>query len=224
MIALIIGAYLLGSLPIVYLIGRLRGADLRGEEDLHIALWRKVGRIEGLMGMLVDIAKGAIAVLIARALQFDLLFVCLAGLAAVVGEMWPAFFPFKGEKANSTGMGMAAALVPTPMLPALIPIAVGAGVKILPQMLVHDRSLSERFRFGGPPSKSLPLGMAIGFAVLPLSCLLMGWPVEVTLTCVALFILIMAKRVTAGLMADIKGSTSKATIIINRLLYDRSYL
>ena len=60
----IIGAYLYGALPVVYLIGRLRGVDLSKEEDMHISLWRNVGRIEGLMGVTWDVAKGGIAVAI----------------------------------------------------------------------------------------------------------------------------------------------------------------
>ena len=38
----VIGAYLYGSVPVVYLIGRLRGVDLSHEEDMHISLWREV--------------------------------------------------------------------------------------------------------------------------------------------------------------------------------------
>ena len=84
---LILGSYLLGSLPIVHAIGWLRGIDIRREEDAHIALWRRVGPLEGLMGVLTDIAKGAIPVLVARAFGFDHLWVALGGLAAVIGLM-----------------------------------------------------------------------------------------------------------------------------------------
>jgi glycerol-3-phosphate acyltransferase PlsY len=58
----IIGAYLYGAVPVVYLIGRLRGVDLSHEEDMHISLWHKVGRVEGFFGILWDVIKGGIAV------------------------------------------------------------------------------------------------------------------------------------------------------------------
>ena len=69
-IALLIGAYLLGSLPYMMLLGRARGIDLSQEKDLHIALWRKVGRLEGLSGAVVDTLKGVIPVLIGFAFDF----------------------------------------------------------------------------------------------------------------------------------------------------------
>ncbi|HWR70654.1 MAG TPA: glycerol-3-phosphate acyltransferase, partial [Dehalococcoidia bacterium] len=78
----IIGAYLYGAVPVVYLIGRLRGVDLSQEEDMHISLWRKVGRVEGFFGILWDVVKGAIAVLIVdRGLHLEEWVVAGVGLA-----------------------------------------------------------------------------------------------------------------------------------------------
>ena len=56
-VSLLIGAYLLGSFPYMMLLGRARGIDLSQEEDLHIALWRKIGRFEGFSGGFVDFLK-----------------------------------------------------------------------------------------------------------------------------------------------------------------------
>ncbi len=42
-VSFVIGAYLLGSLPVLYWIGRARGFDLSRDEDLHQVLWREVG-------------------------------------------------------------------------------------------------------------------------------------------------------------------------------------
>ena len=51
----ILGSYLLGSLPVLYWIGRIRGYDLRLEYDMHLALWRKVGFREGFPGIIWDV-------------------------------------------------------------------------------------------------------------------------------------------------------------------------
>lgn len=122
-LAIVLGAYLFGSLPVLYLLGRLRGYDLREEEDLHMALWRKVGRREGALGIIWDLGKGAICVLVAGAAGFSVPVVAAAGVAVVAGQMWPVFYQFDGEKGNSTGLAMALALAPMPLLVALIPMA-----------------------------------------------------------------------------------------------------
>jgi len=50
-VALILGAYLLGSLPHLSALGKLRGIHLEG--DLHISLWRRGGRLIGVIGILI---------------------------------------------------------------------------------------------------------------------------------------------------------------------------
>ena len=223
-LAMILGAYLLGALPVLYLLGRLRGYDLSKEEDLHMALWRKVGRFEGTLGIIWDLGKGAVCVLIARVLGFSPSVVAAAGVAVVAGQMWPAFYRFDGEKGNSTGLAMALALAPMPLLIALIPILVGAIIRTAPRFLRSGQSVNERLKFGGPPSLSLPLGMAIGFAVLPLASWWLGESGAVTIAFAVLFVLIMVRRLTADLRKDLEGATNKRGILVNRFFYDRSYL
>ncbi|MCJ7655905.1 MAG: glycerol-3-phosphate acyltransferase, partial [Dehalococcoidia bacterium] len=109
-IALVVGAYLLGSLPYMMLLCRATGVDLSKEEDLHIALWHKVGRLEGLSGVLVDMLKGVIPIIIGFVFNFPLAVTAAAGVAAVLGQMWPAFRKFDGEKGNTTGIGVVIAL------------------------------------------------------------------------------------------------------------------
>jgi glycerol-3-phosphate acyltransferase PlsY len=221
-IALILGAYLLGSVPHLWALGRLCGTDLDG--DLHISLWRRGGRLVGGIGILVDLLKGVVPVLVGKSLGFNVLVVTLAGLVAVCGQMWPIFSRFNGEKGNSTGLAMALALAPYPLLIALIPTAVGVAIRTVPRLLDARQSLNERLKLGGPPSRSLPLGMAVGFLVLPIASLLLKEPLVITSGFSALFILVMIRRLTAGLRADLTVSTSVGSILVNRLLYDRSYL
>jgi len=222
-LAWILGSYVLGSIPIMYLMGRLKGVDLREYDDMHIALWRNVGRVQGFLGVVLDFAKAVIAVLIAREVfGFEPGWVAFAGVAAVMGQMWPVFLKFDGEKGNSIGLAMSGALATYAMLIALVPVLIGFAVRTIPRFRQPNQTLQERFKFGGPPSQSLPLGMAVGFAVLPLAAWLTGQPLSVILAFVVLFVLIIIRRLTAGLSEDLRQPSGKKLMLLNRLLYDRS--
>ena len=234
-VALVVGAYLLGSVPYMILLGRAKKIDLSQEEDLHIALWRKVGRIEGFSGILVDVLKGAIPVIIGFIFDFHLAVIAAAGVAAVAGQMWSVFQKFDAERGNTAGLGMIIALTvgvsvtESPraclvLLFTLIPPITGFLIRTIPRFVVPGQTLSERFMLGGPVSNSLPLGVAVGLILAPLSSWCLEQPVEMTLGLLALFVAIMVRRLTVGLRADLKTATSIGSILINRLLYDRSYL
>ena len=103
--------YLLGSIPSGYLAGRWRkGIDLRelgsGSTGATNVL-RQVGKGPALVVFVIDVAKGAAAVLIAGSLLpgHDWIQV-LAGLTALAGHIWPVWLGFKGGKAVATGLGM----------------------------------------------------------------------------------------------------------------------
>ena len=216
----ILGSYLLGSIPQLYLLGLLRGKRLSG--DLHHELWRQCGRLFGIIGFLSEMVKGALPVLIGRAIHLDIGVIAFAGVAGVCGQMWPLFYRFDGEKGNSVGVAMALALTPLPLLIALIPMLVGFLIRTLPRFLKRGQSVNEKFKLGGPPSNSFPLGMAVGFAVLPLAAWALGWNASVVLAYTVLFILILIRRATAGLSADIKGRKNLCLVLLTRLLYDRA--
>lgn len=220
-VALILGSYLLGSLPHLYALGKLRGISLEG--DLHIGLWRRAGRLEGTIGILGDLAKGVIPILVGKSLGFELSIIALAGLAAVAGQMWPVFLGFDGEKGNSTGAAMAVTLTPKVFLFAAVPMLLGVAIRTVPRLLDSTQSINQRLKFGGPPSLSLPLGMGIAFALLPLISWWLGQPTVVTLAYLTLFILIMVRRLTAGLKDDLKPGANVKSILVNRFLFDRGY-
>ena len=221
-VALVVGFYILGSFPLLYLLGRLHGVDLRQYDDMHIALWRHVGRVEGFIGVVFDFAKGVIAVLIARdALGFEPGWVAVAGVVTVMGQMWPVFLKFDGERGNSTGLAMSGALATYAMLIALVPVVIGAAVRTIPRLRQRNQNLNEKLKFGGPPSLALPLGMAVAFAVMPLAAWVVGQPREVIFAFVALFVLIILRRLTGGLSEDLRKPSWKSSMLINRLLFDR---
>jgi len=113
--AIVIG-YLLGSIPLAYIAGRLKkGVDIRqvgGGNVGALNTVREIGPAVGVTVLLADIAKGSAAVLIARWLGLDLIWIFVAGFAAVVGHNWPIFLKFKGGKGAATTLGVLAVLVP----------------------------------------------------------------------------------------------------------------
>ena len=102
--------YLLGSTPSGYLAGRwLKGIDLRecgsGSTGATNVL-RNVGKGPALVVFLIDVGKGALAVLLAKTLGLSDWLQVLAGLAALAGHIWPVWLGWKGGKAVATGFGM----------------------------------------------------------------------------------------------------------------------
>jgi glycerol-3-phosphate acyltransferase PlsY len=102
--------YLLGSMPNGYLAGRwLKGIDLRdcgsGSTGATNVL-RNVGKGPALVVFLLDVGKGALAVLLAKSVGMSDWVQVLAGLAALAGHIWPVWLGWKGGKAVATGLGM----------------------------------------------------------------------------------------------------------------------
>ena len=102
--------YLLGSMPNGYLAGLwLKGIDLRdcgsGSTGATNVL-RNVGKGPALVVFLLDVGKGALAVLLAKSFGLNDWVQVLAGLAALAGHIWPVWLGWKGGKAVATGLGM----------------------------------------------------------------------------------------------------------------------
>jgi acyl phosphate:glycerol-3-phosphate acyltransferase len=104
----LIGGYLLGSIPFGLILTRLSGAgDLRqvGSGNIGATNVLRTGR-KGLAAatLLLDMAKGAIAVCVARMVNPDLALV--AGTAAFLGHLFPIWLGFKGGKGVATMLGI----------------------------------------------------------------------------------------------------------------------
>lgn len=145
-----ITGYLLGSIPFAYIAGRLKkGVDIRqvgGGNMGALNAMREIGRAIGLAVLIADIAKGLVAVLIARWLGLSMPWIFIVGFAAVVGHNWPIFLGFKGGKGAATTIGVLLALVPHEFA---ISLAVMALVIIV--------------------TSNYRLAIAIGLALLPLT-------------------------------------------------------
>src|SRR5487761_2275408 len=102
--------YLLGAIPFGLLLTRIAGlGDIRGIGSGNIGATNvlRTGR-KGLAAatLLLDGLKGAAAVLIARTLLHDQDIALFAGLAAVLGHLFPLWLGFKGGKGVATGLGV----------------------------------------------------------------------------------------------------------------------
>jgi glycerol-3-phosphate acyltransferase PlsY len=106
----IILAYLAGSISSSILIARcLQLPDPRslGSGNPGATNMLRTGsKKAAAFTLLGDLLKGLIPLLIARSLGFDLLVLCLMGLAAIIGHMYPIYYKFRGGKGVATSLGV----------------------------------------------------------------------------------------------------------------------
>lgn len=113
---LLLGSYLLGSIPTAYIIMKaLTGQDLHHLGSGNIGatnLTKQLGKAWGAPVFLFDAAKGAVALLIARASGASESLALLCAFCAVAGHNFPLWLKFRGGKGVSTTLGVIAALNP----------------------------------------------------------------------------------------------------------------
>jgi len=132
MIMMLLGviiAYLLGSIPTSYLIGKLSGVDVRKHGSGNVGatnVLRVLGKLPAAITLMLDIIKGVLAVTLVASIfyrkgmvSFDL-FKCLLGLAVIAGHNWTIFLKFKGGKGVATFIGVFAVLLPIELIAGLI--------------------------------------------------------------------------------------------------------
>jgi len=129
-IALLICAYLIGSIPFGLLLGKAMGVDVRqagsgniGATNVHRLLGKKLG----ILTLLADTAKAIVPMLFARWLVTGNadpaagdLWVGLTGVGAFLGHLFPIYLQFKGGKGVATALGVFLVLVPWAVLISLV--------------------------------------------------------------------------------------------------------
>jgi len=118
-LAVAIGAvvgYLIGGIPFGLIVGRLAGVqDVReygsGKTGFTNSL-RTLGIKWAMLVVVGDIAKGAVAVLMGRLLFDEPWAAALAGVAAVLGHIYPVYAGFRGGRGVSTAFGAFLAVSP----------------------------------------------------------------------------------------------------------------
>ena len=123
MIPTIIGGYLIGSVPFAWLLARKWGfSDLRrvGSGNIGAAnVLRASGVKAGVLVALLDIAKGVLSVMLAERFGGHAAAPAAAGLAAIIGHIYPVWLRFRGGKGVATACGVFSMLTPLAVPPAL---------------------------------------------------------------------------------------------------------
>lgn len=127
-----IAAYLVGAIPWGLIIGKWsRGVDVRDIGSGNIGssnVLRSVGALQAALVLILDVTKGAVAIVVARnlaetadlsSLQTAYLEIT-AALAALVGHNWPIYLRFRGGRGVATGLGCLLVFFPIGGIIALV--------------------------------------------------------------------------------------------------------
>jgi glycerol-3-phosphate acyltransferase PlsY len=117
-------AYLIGALPIGFLIARAFGAgDIRRQGSGNIGatnVLRTLGKGPAILTLVGDVVKGAAAVAVADRISGHPHVAATAAVLAIAGNCWSVFLGFRGGKGGATGLGAMLRLVPWATLPAAV--------------------------------------------------------------------------------------------------------
>ncbi|MCK4513342.1 glycerol-3-phosphate acyltransferase [bacterium] len=150
---LVAGSYLFGAISPAHIICRaLSGIDLRTVDSGNLGArnaGRALGTRVGIAVLILDIAKGLLPVLVARAAgaPFSLQIAC--GAATVVGHNWSIYYGLRGGRGAATMAGAVA---------AFLPLAVGAGLVVA---LILMRATGSLY-VGGSVAVLLTVALAYG--------------------------------------------------------------
>jgi acyl phosphate:glycerol-3-phosphate acyltransferase len=169
-------AYVVGSIPVGYLIARLFGVtDIRRQGSGNIGatnVLRTAGRLPGVATLFGDIAKGWIAVALAGRLGGDTASALAVGaVAAVVGNCWSVFLGFRGGKGVATGLGA---------LLRLTPLATLAALPVFLAVVVTTRFVS--------------LGSLLGALCVPFGALALGAPRAAVIGAAAVAVIVILRH------------------------------
>ena len=213
-IILIIGAYLLGSIPFGLLIAKAHGRDLRSIGSGNIGatnLSRALGRKWAVFCFCLDVAKSLVPMLIAMTFikksepSPSLLFLWLAvGCAAVLGHIFPVYIKFRGGKGVATSFGVALGLWPYYTFCAFVAIIIWAFVVLLKRYI----SLASLIA-----SASFPVTLVLAIAVTPAWIFTNLWPL---LTVAVVIPLMVILRHRENIKRIIAGTESKVLLSKNR--------
>ncbi|HEX7228162.1 MAG TPA: glycerol-3-phosphate 1-O-acyltransferase PlsY [Candidatus Binatia bacterium] len=171
-ILLILFGYLMGSVPVGFILGSRSGIDVRAVGSGNVGatnVARVVGKRQGILTLIADTAKGFLPVILAMQLGASLAATVLVGAAAFLGHLYPIFLKFKGGKGVATALGVFLAVAPmaTLVLVALFAVTVLASrIVSLSSILTAVAAPIIFWLFSYPP---LVVGMA-AFIALAITC------------------------------------------------------
>jgi glycerol-3-phosphate acyltransferase PlsY len=207
----VLGAYLLGSVPSAYLAGRWsRGIDIRRYGSGNVGatnLMRFTSKRVAIPVIVFDSVKGMIMVGVAWRLGLGVTEQMLVGIAAIVGHNWPVFLRFAGGRGVITTMGVGF------LLPLINQLASLATMFLVTVLYGSIALVSAYF-------KRLPLGVFIIVAAFPVVVWVLTRSLPLAMGYLAMFLILVVRRLTARQPVSIT-SLSKRQMLLNRLLFDR---
>lgn len=160
-------AFILGSIPFGYLLGKAKGLDIREHGSGNIGatnVIRVVGKATGYLTLIADISKGLIAVMLAYLMPESTqiippeAFAASLGLFAIIGHCYSPFLKFNGGKGVATAFGVFLALTP-------IPTILAAGVFLISLKIFNYVSVSSLLASGSIPIFYYILGHSSGMVM-----------------------------------------------------------
>lgn len=203
---LLVGAYLLGSVPTAYLVARWRrGIDIRrfGSGNIGASNVLAAGsRWTSLIVIGFDFLKGAAPVALARTINMPVYQQVAVGMAAICGHNWTIFLRFSGGRGVLTTLGVVFALAPWLALTLLL------------------------INFAFAPFKQFSLGTLVVLILLPVFSWFLANPfhiersLQLSLGYVAILLLLLVRRLTAP-RSELARTVSTRELVICRLFFDR---
>ncbi len=137
---MLFSAYLIGSIPFGYLIGRFKGIDIRTQGSGNIGatnVGRVLGRRWGMLAFALDVLKGLIPTLVGGMWIKSTVVALTAGgyglwlliaMVTILGHVFPIFLRFKGGKGVATALGAVMGIYPDLTWPGLVAFLIWAVV------------------------------------------------------------------------------------------------
>lgn len=192
---LLVGAYVVGSIPFAQVVAKAHGVDLREVGSGNVGagnLSKQVGMFWGIVAGVFDGLKGLIPVWLLRHAGLGVGAAGLAGVAAVIGHNWSLFMRGRSGRGLATSVGIVVALDPV--------------------LLVWTTGWSVAgWKIGSG------LGGFLGWGLLPIVAASLGRPPTETLVLLLLTILLMARRMQGNAGAE-GGVTA-----LRRVIYDNDH-
>ena len=207
-VAVGVGCYLIGAIPISYLLGRFwakidirtHGSRNVGASNLAVHGGKNIGIIAGVMDCLI---KGTFTVLFLDViLGMDPYFLLIASISLVAGHNWSIFIGLEGGRGIATAFGL---LIGFQMWEEILVLTVFLG--IIGRLILY---------------KDSGVWCFISFGLLPLLCFAFQEQTHIIIFSVLLGIMLISKRLMSN--GDIIRKGSVKSTLLCRLVFDRDIL
>lgn len=190
-------AYLVGSVPVGWLVARGRGKDLRDWGSGNVGTSNLYRNVDSGLAALVgpaQFAQGLLPVVLVRLAGMPVQIQAVAGICAVIGNGWPVWLGFNGGRGIAVGTGVVAGLSPLALLVLLACYALGAGLH------------------------RIAVGVLGGFLILPLvAAVWVG--ASVAVAAIGILLLVLLRRLE-GVRGDSRRYGHTWRIVVRRLVRD----